>query len=66
LSAVLPTEAGKSTASSTPSFATAGVAVLRRELPEWLGRSRTHSVPNLTGQLQARMKASPKLTGDLA
>jgi chromosomal replication initiation ATPase DnaA len=37
-----------------------------RELAEWLGLSRADSVPNLTRRLEARLKASPQLAGDLA
>ena len=37
-----------------------------RELAEWLGVSRADSVPNLTRRLEARLKASPRLAGDLA
>jgi FG-GAP-like repeat len=35
-------------------------------LAEWLGRSRTDSVPNLTRGLKARLKATPELPDDLA
>ena len=37
-----------------------------RELAKWLGLSRADSVPNLTRRLEARLKASPRLAGDLA
>ena len=37
-----------------------------RELAEWLGLSRADSVPNLTRRLVARLRASPRLAGDLA
>jgi hypothetical protein len=37
-----------------------------RELAEWLGLSRADSVPNLTRRLKARLKASPRLAGELA
>ena len=37
-----------------------------RELAEWLGLSRADSVPNLTRRLEARLKASPELSDDLA
>ena len=37
-----------------------------RELAKWLGLSRADSVPNLTRRLEARLKASPQLAGDLA
>jgi len=37
-----------------------------RELAERLGLSRADSVPNLTRRLEARLKASPQLTDDLA
>jgi putative transposase len=37
-----------------------------RELAEWLGLSRADSVPNLTRRLEVRLKASPRLAGDLA
>lgn len=37
-----------------------------RELAGWLGLSRADSVPNLTRRLEARLKASPRLSEDLA
>jgi hypothetical protein len=37
-----------------------------RQLAEWLGLSRADSVPNLTRRLEARLKASPPLSDDLA
>ena len=37
-----------------------------RQLAEWLGPSRADSVPNLTRRLEARLKASPQLSDDLA
>jgi len=37
-----------------------------RELAQWLSLSRADSVPNLTRRLEARLKASPQLAGDLA
>jgi putative transposase len=37
-----------------------------RQLAEWLGLSRADSMPNLTRRLEARLKASPRLSGDLA
>jgi hypothetical protein len=37
-----------------------------RELAQWLGLSRADSVPNLTRRLEARLKASPELSKDLA
>ncbi len=37
-----------------------------RQLAEWLGLSRADSVPNLTRRLEARLKASPQLSDDLA
>ena len=37
-----------------------------RELAGWLGLSRADSVPNLTRRLEARLKAAPLLSDDLA
>jgi chromosomal replication initiation ATPase DnaA len=37
-----------------------------RELATWLGLSRADRVPNLTRRLEARLKASPELSSDLA
>jgi putative transposase len=37
-----------------------------RELAQWLGLSRADSVPNLTRRFEARLKASPELSHDLA
>jgi hypothetical protein len=38
---------------------------LLREMAKWLGLSRADNVPNLTRRLEARLGASPKLSGDL-
>jgi len=37
-----------------------------RQLAEWPGLSRADSVANLTRRLEARLKASPQLSDDLA
>ncbi len=37
-----------------------------RQLAEWLGLSRADSVPNLTRRLDERLRASPRLSDDLA
>jgi hypothetical protein len=37
-----------------------------RELVAWLGLARADSVPNLTRRLDARLKASPALSEEMA
>ena len=39
---------------------------LVRGLAQWLGLSRADSVPNLTRRVEARLKASPQLSNELA